>query len=137
MTVHTYIAKEVEGYKLMAAPPQSGIHTSSIVIIPKPYKPGNFRLIVDLSALSGYSVNDGIPPDLCSIQYASVEDAANLVRRYGRGAAMAKLDLRNAYRMVPIHPLDQWLLGLNGNRTSTWTEHCRSACCQHPRCSAL
>ena len=112
MTVRSYIAKEVEGNKLTAAPPRCGVHTSPIGIIPKPHQPGKFRLIVDLSAPSGYSVNDGIPPELCSILYASVEDAANLVRRYGRGAAMAKLDLRSAYRMVPVHPQDQWLLGI-------------------------
>ncbi len=61
-TVRSYIAKEVEGNKLTAAPPRCGVHTSPIGIIPKPHQPGKFRLIVDLSAPSGYSVNDGIPP---------------------------------------------------------------------------
>ena len=97
------------------APPQLAgrVHTNPIGIIPKPHQPGKFRLIVDLSAPAGHSVNDGIPPELCSIQYASVEDAANLVKAYGTGTLMAKLDLRSAYRMVPVHPEDQWLLGIN------------------------
>ena len=30
----------------------------------------------------------------------------------GKGARLAKLDLKNAYRIIPIHPEDRWLLGV-------------------------
>ena len=38
--------------------------------------------------------------------------AAEAVVRIGPGALLAKVDLRNAYRMLPIHPDDRWLLGM-------------------------
>ncbi len=30
----------------------------------------------------------------------------------GRGALLAKCDLKSAYRNVPVHPHDRWLLGM-------------------------
>ncbi len=66
---------------------------------------------MDLSAPTGHSVNDGIPPELCSLSYASVDDTACLLKHYGIGTLMAKLDLL-AYWMVQLHPHDQWLLGI-------------------------
>ena len=38
-----------------------------------------WQVIVDLSAPLGFSVNDRIDPDLCSPQYASVQQVATLV----------------------------------------------------------
>ena len=111
-TVDEYIQKELENGKLMVAPNPSSIHISPIGIIAKPHQPGKFRLIVDLSSPAGGSVNDGIPTELCSLVYATVEEAASLVKGHGKGALMSKLDLMSAYRMVPIHPQDQWLLGI-------------------------
>ena len=35
-----------------------------------------------------------------------------MVVALGKGALMAKVDLKSAYRMVPVHPQDQWLLGM-------------------------
>ena len=101
----------------MVAPNPSSIHTSPIGIIAKPHQPGKFRLIVDLSSPAGGSVNDGIPTELCSFVYATVEEAASLVKGHGKGAFMSKLDLMSACCMVPIHPQDQWLLGITWNTT--------------------
>ena len=56
------------------------------------------------------SVNDGIASDLASITYALVDDAVRLILRLGRGMQLVKLDLKNAYRIVPVHPQDQHLL---------------------------
>lgn len=83
-----------------------------IGIIPKPHQPGRYRLIVDLSAPRGASINDGIPAELSSLAYITVDQAARLVARSGRGALMAKTDLHSAYRHVPVHQEDQRLLGL-------------------------
>ena len=49
---------------------------------------------------------------LCSLSYVSVESAAQAVLRLGRGALLAKVDIRSAYRNIPVHPDDRWLLGL-------------------------
>ena len=35
-----------------------------------------------------------------------------MTRSLGKGALLAKLDLKKAYRMVPVHPDDRWLLGV-------------------------
>ena len=46
--------------------------------IPKPHQPGKWRIIVDLSYPKGVSVNDGISQELCSLAYASIDDAERL-----------------------------------------------------------
>ena len=81
-----------------------------IGIIPKPHQPGKFRMIVDLSAPRERSVNDLISTQLCSLSYASLEQAARLVKAAGHGALMGKLDLSSACRRVPVHPWDYHLL---------------------------
>lgn len=93
----------------------SWVHTSQLEIIPKPHQPGKWRLIVDLSFPEGHSINDGIPHALCSIKYASVDDAVTIIQKHGPHTQMAKLDLMSAYRMVPVHPEDHRLLGMRWN----------------------
>ena len=88
------------------------IHVSPIGAIPKRNKPGKWRLIVDLSSPAGASVNDGISPDLSSVSYVSVDYLSSLVMSVGKGAFLVKADIKEAYRMLPIHPHDQPLLGM-------------------------
>ena len=88
------------------------VHLSCFGVIPKKHQPGKWRLIVDLSSPTGASVNDFIDPSLCSLKYASVDDPAEIVFRSGRQTQMAKLDIKSAYRNVPIHPHDRFLLGM-------------------------
>ena len=73
-------------------------------------------MICDLSSPSGHSVNDGIPRDLCSLQYTSVDDAVRVLQCLGRGTQLIKLDIQGPYRIVPVHPSDYSLLGINWNR---------------------
>ena len=70
-------------------------------------------MIVDLSFPHGNSVNDGIPPELCSLAYASVDDAVKHILQLRRSTQLVKMDLKDAYRMVPLHPHDQSLLGIS------------------------
>ena len=88
------------------------VHINRFGVIPKPHQPGKWRLIVDLSDPSGESVNDGVDPMLCSLSYKSVDDAVAVILRRGRGTLLAKLDLESAYRVVPVHPDDRPLLGM-------------------------
>ena len=81
-------------------------------VIPKGHGTGKWRLITDLSYPSGSSVNDGIDPNLCSLHYTSVEDVATVAAQLGRGALLAKVDIESAYRLIPVHPRDRWLLGM-------------------------
>jgi hypothetical protein len=57
-------------------------------------------------------VNDFIDPTLCSLSYASVEDAAACVFKAGRGSMLAKLDIKATYYNVPVHLGDGHLLGM-------------------------
>ena len=125
--VDDYIHDEVASEKLKPVAtvqelPQ--IHLSPIGMIPKPNQPGKFRLICDLPSPPNRSVNDRIAPELCSLQYASVDQAVALASHLGRGSLMAKLDLKSAYCMIPIHLEDQQLLGLEWGGTT----YCRSGC---------
>ena len=88
------------------------INTYRFGVIPKS-TPGKWRLIVNMSSPEGGSANDGIPDNFCSLSYATVADAAREITSYGRGALMIKVDVCNAYRVVPIHPDDRWLMGMS------------------------
>ena len=90
-------------------PDHLACHCSSIGLIPKPHQPGKWRLIVDLSSPAGHSVNDSISTLMAHTRYSSVLNAAALIRRPGPGA---KVDLKNAYRVLPIHADDHPLLAI-------------------------
>ena len=81
-------------------------------MIPKASQPGKWRLIVDLSHPSGSAVNDGISCPLCSLRYVSVDSAVQMITECGPATLLAKLDLESAYRNVPVHQADGWLLGM-------------------------
>ena len=86
------------------------MHISPIGAILKQNKPGKWMLIVDLSSPVGASVNDGISPELSTVSYVSVDHLSSLVLSAGRGAFLVKADIKEAYRMLPVHPHDQSLL---------------------------
>ena len=69
-------------------------------------------MICDLSSLAGASINDGISSNLCSLQYATVDDAVKLIQQLGRGSQLVKLDIKDAYCIVPVHPDDYHLLSI-------------------------
>ncbi len=89
---------------------------------------------------SGASVNDGIDKELASVAYTSVDEVARRVMSLGRGAELAKADVKAAYRNVPVHPRDRWLLGMRWegatfvDGTAVWSEvhptdfHCPGRC---------
>ena len=89
---------------------QYPVHISRFEVIEKKNQPGKFRLIVDLSYPSGMSVNDGISPELSSMSYKKVDDVVQGIWQSVVGSMLAKIDIKNAYRVVPIHPVDRHLL---------------------------
>ena len=89
-----------------------GIHLSPIGAIPKKHKPGKWRLIMDLSSPAGSSINDGISSEWSSIPYVSIDFLLFLVLEAGKGPTLVKADIKEAYRVLPIHPEDQGLLGI-------------------------
>ena len=67
---------------------------------------------MDLSSPEGHSVNDGIETNLCSFTYVSIDNVAAAIVQLGKGALIAKTDIRHAYRQVLVHPDDRFLLGM-------------------------
>ncbi len=90
----------------------SSLHINRFGLVPKGHGSGKWQLIVDLSFPAGGSVNDGIDPALCSLQYTSVDTACQNILRLGQGANLAKFDVSGAFRTVPVHPDDRHLLGM-------------------------
>ena len=114
-TVTDKLVSEVRAGRLVGPLPRElavQVHTSPIGLVPKGHSGSEWRMIVDLSSPFSASVNSGISEELCSLRYASLEDAVKLVKQLGRGTQLVKMDLRDAYRMIPIHPEDQHLLAI-------------------------
>ena len=98
--VSDYIGEEVAAGRLVELAPDEAtslkVHCSPIGIIPKKNKPGKWRLIVDLSSPEDASVNDGIKKDICSLSYISVDMIAEMALALGKGALLAKMDIKQA-----------------------------------------
>ena len=116
IVVDQHIARELAAGRLVGPLPnrlQEQVHTSPLGLVPKGHVAGQWRLIVDLSSPARCSVNDGISKDLCSLHYASLDEALDLIRALGPGTQLVKMDLKEAYRVVPVHPNDHHLLGVS------------------------
>ena len=113
--IDEYLANEVSRGRVAGpfnSPPLPNLQVSSFGVIPKRGQPGKWRLIVDLSSPEGSSVNDGINAEEFTLHYITVDQIIHLVSQFGRGALMAKFDVESAYRNVPVHPSDRYLLGM-------------------------
>ena len=95
-----------------SSPPLAHLHISSFGVIPKKHQPGKWRLILDLSSPDGHSVNDGIRKDPFTVQYMKVDDIIDGIMSLGRGTLLAKFDVESAYRIIPVHHNDRYLLGM-------------------------
>ena len=89
-----------------------GVHISRFGVIPKGHQPNKWRLIVDLSHPSSCSVNDSIPKSLCSLKYITKDDAIHRILKYGPNTLLSKVDIKSAFRLIPVHPADRHLLGI-------------------------
>ena len=113
--VQDYIKAKTELGCLVGLLPRSSlplVHISPIGLVPKS-QANQWRIIVDLSSPLHHGVNDGTSSELSSVSYASVDDAIGHILRLGRGTQLVKMDLKNACRIVPIHPQDHHLLSIS------------------------
>jgi len=58
------------------------------------------------------SINDFIDKELCSISYISTENVVEAVLHLGQGALLAKADVKEAFRIIPVTPEDRLLLAM-------------------------
>lgn len=89
------------------------IMVSPVQVIPKADS-SKLRMIFNLSQPTGYSVNDNIDPAAISVSYCSVTDVVHWIMNHKAEDEwfMAKADLTDAYRMVPITDSDWKHLGM-------------------------
>ena len=67
-----------------------GVIVNRFGVIPKLHQANKWHLIVYLSHLDGFSINDSIPSHLCSLSYITVDDAIT-----GPGILLAKVVINN------------------------------------------
>ena len=108
------IRKELDSHRLAGPfqfPPLHPFRISPLGVVPKKTS-GEFRLIHHLSYPKGSSVNDGIESEHTRVCYATVDDAIKFIKLAGLGCFLAKTDIKNAFRIIPISPDDYNLLGM-------------------------
>lgn len=110
--IKDHLEREVALGRMFRCSGKVQAQVSPLGVIPKRNKPGKWRLIVDLSSPKGRSVNDGVDPELSTLSYATVDHLAALAISQGPGALLVKADVKEAYRMVPVHPDDHHLLAV-------------------------
>jgi hypothetical protein len=111
------VLREVELGRIMGPfqePPVNGFHLLPLALIEKKEQ-GKFRLIHNLSAPRGFSVNAAIDDTLKSVSYCKVSDVVRYLTRHGLQSEyyLAKFDIQDAFRMVPVHKSCWKYLGMS------------------------
>ena len=94
--------------------PFVNMHISLIGVVPKK-EVGQYRLIHNLSYPKDKSINDHFHDQLKTVHYSPIDDAIAIILNLGLNATMAKTDISNAFRIIPIHPHDHAILGIKFN----------------------
>ena len=89
-----------------------GVRSGSRAVAFSSKKDGGWRTICDLSSPAGSSINDFIDPTRYSFHYCSIDSATAILNTLGPGALMGKMDLKNAFRFIPVRREDWHLLGI-------------------------
>ena len=129
------ISKEIKLGRILgpsSVPPEvHNFRVSPLGVVPKS-TPGEYRVIHHLSHPQGSSVNDGIPHEFSSVQYATVQDAIAFIKRSPHTIFLGKLDIEAAFRIIPVSPLDTPLLGFQWRgkfyRDAVLPMGCASSC---------
>ena len=113
--MENYLSEEISLGRV-AGPFQESLipqaHISRFGVIPKHHQLNKWRLIVDLSYPTCSSVNAGIPKELCSLKYITVDSAIDHIKNIDYGAMLAKIDIKSAFHLLPVHPADRHLLAM-------------------------
>ena len=119
--IDTEIGTEI-GHSATAGPfdtkPFSSLHTSPLQTVPK--DENKCRVVIDLSFPSGNSVG-GILKDsfLDAPFHLTLPGLVNFIRmivKHGPRCFLFKKDLKQAYRQIPVDPIDYQYLGYNWRR---------------------
>jgi hypothetical protein len=91
-------------------PPFRHYVCSPLKTVPKKGNAAKFRIIHHLSYPHGGSINTFTADWPCPL--AGFDHAVRIVRQLGQGCYMAKVDVKAAYRCIPVRPADWPLLGM-------------------------
>lgn len=91
-------------------PPMPNLHVSPIGVVPK--ADGGWRMITHLSYPPSFSINEHIDPQFTTVTYTSFDTVVQTISTLGPMALLAKVDIKNAFRLLPIYPGDFELLGI-------------------------
>ena len=108
------LQKECEAGRILGpfpTPPLPNFRTSGLGLVPK--HDGGWRIIYHLSAPTTDSINDFIDPLMYSLSYCSIDDAYTIINKLGPGTLLSKIDLKDAFRLIPVRPTDWNLLGIH------------------------
>ena len=114
--IQSKIDKELVNQRIMGpydSPPiMPNFRISPLGVVPKK-APGEYRMIHHLSYPEKFSVNDFIPHEHSTVQYASIQDAIRFIQNSKTTVYMAKVDIESAFRIIPVSPIDRPLLGFH------------------------
>ncbi len=99
------IRQEGSKFGPFSAPPFMEFMCSPVAVVPNG-DDGKIRLIHNLSASRGQSVNDAIAEECYRTSYDRFDTAIAMVQRVVPGALMAKIDLKSAFKHI-VGRLDQ------------------------------
>jgi len=78
---------------------------------------GGWRIIYHPSTSAPHSINDYIDLDSYSLTYCTIDDDHSTINKLGSNTFLSKIGLKDAFRIIPIHPEDWNLLGIQ------WCQH--------------
>lgn len=91
--------------------PFTPFRSSPLAVVPK-QDPGKFRIILNCSYPKDFdSVNHFIPKAVSTVKYHTMDEIIANILYLGRDSLIAKSDVRNAFRIIPLSPADYWLMG--------------------------
>jgi len=115
-TVQKYLAEKITLGWVAGPFPNSlaqQVQVNWLGVIPKNHQPDKWRLIVDLSHPANGSVNGGIPKAFCSLKYIMIDSAIEYIKQIFQGTLLAKIDIKSAFCLLPVHPADRHLLAMS------------------------
>ena len=93
-----------------SSPPFPNFRVSPLGLVPK-NEAGKYRIIHNISYPDECTINDFIDRADSAVSYETLDTIISLIQKVGINALIAKADIEEAFRLIPIHPDDYNLLG--------------------------
>ena len=82
-------------------------------------------------------MNDRIDSQIYSLSHTTVDDVVRMMAGLGKGAFLAKVNIKSVYWLIPVYPDDRLLLAMQWNGRvfvdATCTCMLPFGCAQHPK----